>query len=171
MNVPPGYQPPPGQHGQPQYPQQPPKSGSSLKTVLIVLGVVMVLGLGTCVGSCLYIKSAASDMVQSMADGGMPLSSPEEVRTALAGAKKDYVGEWKSAGGSELTIDESGSLHIEKKEGNNKNNLSAPIAAFEGDNIIIKVFVKVTFRVTAPKRVGNEFEIVVDGITFRRSAS
>jgi hypothetical protein len=162
----PGYPQPP----QGQYQQQPQKSGGGLKTVLIVLCVLLVLGFGACVGTCMYVKSAATDMVQSMQDGGMVLTSPEEVQTALAGPKKDYVGDWTSPAGSTLSISSNGQFNFEQKETGKKRNISAPIGAFEGDNIVVKLIAKITYVVTPPKKVGSEYVIVVDGVKLTRAA-
>jgi hypothetical protein len=166
----PGYpqQPQGGPPG--QYPQQPPKSGGALKTVLIVLCVVLVLGFGACFATCMVARSAVQGIAESIGDGGMALVAPPEVKAELAGPKKDYVGNWKSAAGSTLSIDEDGQFQFNKTEGGKTGNFNAPIGGFEGADIVVKIFVKITFKVTPPKKVGSEYEIIVDGVKLKRMA-
>jgi hypothetical protein len=163
MNQPPYQQQPPQQ----QQPYQAPKS-NTLKIVLITLGVLLVGGVGSCAACTYFATSAVKDLAQSIADGGgIIMAAPLEVTTVLAGPKKDYVGEWRSASGSTLSITEAGEFSSVKKE-NGNSSVNGVIAAFEGDNIVIKMMIKMTFKVTPPKKVGAGFEMVVDGITYKR---
>ena len=159
---------------QQQYQQQQPKKGmSTLAIVLIVLGVLAVLGMGTCGLGALFLAHEAKGGVEQMTEGGaLILSSPPEVTAALAGAKKDYVGSWVSAKGSTLDIREDGSLSLVKKEHGQNETMNFPIAAFSGNNIEIKAFVVVTMNVTSPPHtVGDHMEMPLDGITFKRDAA
>jgi hypothetical protein len=149
-------------------PPQATKSNQTLKTVFIVLGVLFLLGMTTCIGTCMYAKGKVSEFAASIGDGGLTLSSPEAVRDALAGPKKDYVGQWVNPKGTKFEIDADGSFKFEKSEGSTSTT-NAPIAAFSGNDIVIKVFVTVTFKVsTPPHRVGDHMEMVMDGLIFTR---
>jgi hypothetical protein len=166
MNQQPPYPQQPHQQQQ-QQPYQAPKS-NTLKIVLITLGVLLVGGVGSCAACAYFVGSAGKDLVQSIADGGgFIVAAPPEVTAALAGAKKDYVGDWTGAGGSALRIGEDGEFSIVKKE-NGNSSVNGVIAAFEGDNIVLKMMVKMTYKVTPPKKVGAGFEMVVDGVTYKR---
>lgn len=146
---------------------------STLAKVLIVIGVVALLGVGTCVGAGFFLVNKASDVVADLADGGgktLVLVSPPEVKAALAGPKAAYVGAWRGAGGDfSLDIEADGALRFAKKSGGSDSNVNAPIAAFRGDNIELKAFLTVTLHVTeAPHKVGDHWEITVDGVKMQR---
>ena len=159
-------QPPYG--GYPQAPAPPPKRGiGTLGIVFIVLGVVLVLGVGTCVGGILWVKGKVSDLVDG---GSLDLEAPLAVTSALAGPKKDFVGSWTSKKGSVLDIDSSGRLRLQKAEGGGSTKLEAPIGAFVGDDIELHLIVKVTIRVTRPPhKKGSTWEMTADGIDFERA--
>ena len=151
------------------YPQAPPpkKGLGALGIVLIVLGVLFVLGLGTCVGGYFWVKTKVSDLVEG---GSLDLAAPAAVTSALAGPKKDYVGSWRSKKGSVLDVDAAGHLHYEKAEGGSSEKLDAPIGAFVGDDIELHLIVKVTVHVTKPPhKKGTVWEMTADGIDFERA--
>jgi hypothetical protein len=142
-----------------------PSSNNTLKVVLIVLGALFVLGAGTCVGTCMYAKSKVTELAASIGEAGVTLASPPEVRAALAGPKSDYLGTWSNGKGGVFEIAADGAFKFEKEGG----KTVAPIAAFDGNNIVIKVLVTITFKIAvAPHRVGDHFELVMDGATFTR---
>ena len=144
-------------------PSPPQKKGlSGLAIALIIIGVVAVLGLGTCVAGVFYVKAKAEKFADSIDGGAVVLVSPPEVKAELAGAKKEYVGSWKSKKDSTLDIDADGNLKLVRDEGGAKETLTAPIAAFQGNDIQIKAFVTITIPVTSPPhRVGDH--LVDDG--------
>ena len=154
------------------YPQQPPpqkKGMSALTIVLIVLGVLFVLGLGTCGVAGYWASKKLEDVKQSIGDGGMVMVAPPDVAAALAGEKKEYVGAWRSKSGkSTLLITPAGQLSYSKAETTTKENISgAAIAAFQGNDIVVKMIVTLTIKVTQPPHAsGAKTEMVADGITF-----
>lgn len=153
-------------------PQQAPKKGmSTLAIVLIIAGVLLVLGIGTCGAGALWLGHQVKEVKESIADGGLVLVSPAEVVTDLAGPKKDYVGSWTSASGkSTLDIQPDGSLKLVQDERGTKETLTAPIAAFAGNDIEIRVGLKFELKVSEPPhRVGDHLEMIARGITFRRN--
>jgi hypothetical protein len=101
-------------YGGPQAPMPVKKGMGALGIVLIVLGIVFVLGLGTCVGGYFWVKGKVSDLVEG---GALDLTSPPAVTAALAGAKKDYVGSWTSKKGSTLDIQSNGQMQYVKVKG------------------------------------------------------
>jgi hypothetical protein len=153
----------------PQQPMQPPpkKGMGALGIVLIILGVLFVLGLGTCIGGYFWVKGKVSELVEG---GAIDLTSPPAVTAALAGPKKDYIGNWKAkSGSSSLDIDSSGQMHYQKSRSGNNENINAPIGAFVGDDIEVHMLVKLTIRVTkAPNKKGAKWEMTADGIDFER---
>jgi hypothetical protein len=172
---PPGYPPPgyPPQQPPPGYPPQPPppkKGMSALAIVLIVLGVLALLGIGTCAAGVLWVRSNANRIMAGLVDGGgLVLVSPSAVTAELAGSKKEYVGTWRSAQGSTLDIDPSGTVTFVKDEGGVKKNLTAPIAEFHGDDIVIKIGLPMTLRVTRPPHdVAGHWEMTADGLNLER---
>jgi hypothetical protein len=151
----------------------PPKSGpSALTIILAVLGVLVLLAIGVCVALFFYIKREATRLVGEAIDGGgLVMASPAAVTSELAGAKKAYVGSWKSAHGSTLDIDASGYMDYEKDEDGdgNKESIKAPIAAFHGDDMEVKLVVTLTVHVTgAPHKVGDTWEMTADRVTLTR---
>lgn len=151
-------------------PSPPQKKGlSGLAIALIIIGVLAVLGLGTCVAGVFYVKAKAEKFADSIDGGGLVLVSPPEVKTELAGAKKEYVGSWTSKKDSTLDIDAEGNLRLVRDEGGAKETLTAPIAAFQGNDIQIKAFVTLTIPVTSPPhRVGDHWSMTAKGVTFER---
>jgi hypothetical protein len=118
----------------------------------------------------LWVQRTAKTLAEDVKDGGLVLVSPPEVRAELAGAKKDYVGSWTSSAGSSLKLDADGSLDFQKHEhGGGTETLKVPVARFEGNDIVAKPFVTVRLHVTeAPHRVGEHYEMTVEGIHFTR---
>jgi hypothetical protein len=150
-------------------PPAPKKGLSGLAIALIVIGVIAVIGLGTCVAGVFYVKAKAEKFADSLDGGALVLASPPEVKAELAGAKKDYVGSWKSAKGSTLDLDPEGNLKLVRDEGGTKETLTAPIAAFQGNDMQIKAFVTLTIPVTSPPhRVGDHWSMTAKGVTFER---
>jgi hypothetical protein len=151
-------------------PATPQKKGlSGLAIALIIIGVVAVLGLGTCVAGVFYVKAKAEKLADSIDGGGLVLVSPPEVKAELAGAKKEYVGSWKGGKNSTLDIDADGNLKLVRDEGGAKETITAPIAAFSGNDIQMKAFVTLTIPVTSPpRRVGDHWSMTAKGIAFER---
>ena len=147
----------------------------ALAIVLIVVGVLGVLALGTCAVGAFWVKRKADAVVASIADGGLVMVSPPAVKAELAGAKKDYVGAWASARGSTLDIDADGNMKLVKDEdgdGGSREAITAPIASFRGDDIEVKLVVTLTIPVTVPPhRVGSpskHWEMTAKGVVFER---
>jgi hypothetical protein len=160
---------------QPYSPGQPqPKKGiGALGIVLIFVGLLFVGALGTCVAGYFWVKGKAEAVVNEIGEAGgkLVLVAPDEVKAALAGDKKDYVGHWSSKKGSTLTIDPTGNLLYEKDEDGDgvKEKLQAPIAAFAGDDIQCQAFLTFTVHVTStPKLEAGKWRMVVDGIEMER---
>jgi hypothetical protein len=173
---PPGYpqQPPPGypQQPPPGYPPTPPpkKGMSAVAIVLIVLGVLALLGIGTCAAGIFWVRRNADSIMAGLVDGGgLVLKSPPAVTAELAGAKKEYVGAWRDAKGSTLDIDAAGDMALMNEENGTKKKLAAPIAEFRGDDIVIKVGLPILIRVTRPPHaVAGHWEMTADGLTLER---
>jgi hypothetical protein len=147
------------------------RSSNALQVILAIAGVVALLGLGTCVGVYFVVKRGAAMVAAELADSGAPLvlGSPPAVTTALAGAKRAYVGHWRSTGGSALDIDATGAMTYDRREGGSKEKIDLPISAFHGDDIEAKAFVTLTIRVSSPpRRAGGHWEMVADGVTYER---
>ncbi|MBP9113680.1 MAG: hypothetical protein KBF88_12785 [Polyangiaceae bacterium] len=152
---------------QPRPPESPQKN-NTLKVVLLTMVGIFVLGAGSCAACGLLVTSKAKSMVSGLADGGAMLVSPPAVISELAGPKKGYVGSWTAADGSTLEISAAGQFSLQKRGGGNNSNISAPIAAFAGDNIVVNLFVTLTYRVSkSPGATGTE--MVLDGITFTKT--
>jgi hypothetical protein len=139
---------------------------SALTITLIVMGVILVLGLGTCVAGAFFLKQQAENLVDG---GGLVLASPPEVKAELAGAKKDYVGSWRSTKGSSLDIDAEGNIKMILAEGSAHESVTAAIAAFKGNDIEIHAIVTLAIPVTStPHAVGDHVEMTAKGVTFQR---
>ena len=85
--------------------------------------------------------------------------------------KKDYVGAWTSASGkSKIKIQSDGSLELVQDEGGTKETLTAPLAAFVGNDVELRMGVvfKIDVSVT-PHQVGDRWEMTARGIKFHRS--
>lgn len=151
-------------------PAAPQKKGlSGLAIALIIIGVVAVLGLGTCVAGMFYVKAKAEKFADSLDGGGLILVSPPEVKAELAGPKKDYVGSWRGGKNSSLDIDAEGNLKLVRDEGGAKETFTAPIAAFQGNDMQVKAFVTLTIPVTSPpRRVGDHWTMTAKGVVFER---
>jgi hypothetical protein len=150
--------------------QPPQKKGMSvLAIVLIVLGTLLLLGVGTCVAGAFWLKGKAEGALGELADGGgIVLASPPAVKAELAGPRKAYVGSWHGSGG-DLIIDADGNLKFDKhKASGMKESLNAPIAAFVGNDIEIRVLVRMVVKVTPPHKVGDHWEMTADGVTLER---
>ena len=168
MQYPPGAYP-----ASPQPPQPPPpkKGLSGLSVFLIVLAVVVVMGLGTCAAGLFWLKGKAEGVIAEIGDGGtsLVLASPPAVKAALAAGHKDYVGDWRSAAGTELRIDATGDLKFAKSEAGHNETYNAPIAGFAGNDIELKIMIRVVLTVSRPPhKVGDHWEMTVDGIALTR---
>lgn len=152
-----------------QPPAPPPRPKTSpLKIVAIVaaalLGVALVVG---------YIAMSALDgarALQELATGeGGPPMTDEEVRAALAGPKKDYVGRWTTPlGNGVLQIQADGRVGYSMQRGAARENANAKITSFTDD-----AFYVMTFRFAIeqpPARTGNTWKMKVRGATWERSA-
>jgi hypothetical protein len=155
--------------------QPPPQKGNGLKIALIVIAVLFVVGGASCVGCYYYAKSKVTELGDSIADGGaMTLVAPKEVVDALAGPKKDYVGDWSAKDGSTLEIDAAGNLEMELKgagtgasSGSSKTKMA--IASFVGDDFTVKLFMSITYKVSKPPtKTADGYEMTVNGKTYTR---
>jgi flagellar basal body-associated protein FliL len=148
----------------------PPKKSNTLAIVLGIVGVVLVLVVGTCAVGAYYVKQKTKEFAENIADGGMVLVSPPEVKAELAGAKKDYVGSWKSVSGkSTFDIDAEGNMKLEKDEGGAKEAYTMPIAAFRGNDIEARAVI--TFKIDVPEpphQVSGKWQMRAKGVTWQR---
>lgn len=152
-------------------PPEPKKGMSTLTIVLIVMGVLVVLVGGTCAVGVIAVQREAKKISDDLGDGGLMLVSPPEVKTAVAGPKKDYVGHWKSKKGSSVRISADGEMVFEKDEDGDgmKEKLEAPIVAFAGNDIVQKPLITITTHVSEPPHQnGDHWEMTADGIHFSR---
>ena len=150
--------------------QMPPKKGMSTgMTLLIVFGVIALLFGGTCIGGYFFLKQKVKAIGDDIADGGLVLVSPPEVREALAGPKKDYVGSWSSQHGSTLVIAPDGNMKFDKTESSTTEKYDLPISGFHGDDILIKPLVSMTIHVTeAPHQVDGKWQMTADSVHLTR---
>ena len=152
-------------------PPEPKKGMSTLTIVLIVIGVLLVLVGGTCAAGVILLQREAKKISDDLGDGGLLLVAPPEVKADLAGARKDYVGHWKSKKGSSIIIDAEGEMKLDKDEDGDgmKESLQAPIVRFSGNDIVQKPLITITTHVTeAPHKNGDHWEMTADGIHFTR---
>ena len=149
------------------------RSSDTLGVVLAILGVIALLGMSTCVGVYVLVRRGAAAVAASIGDAGPPISivSPPAVAAELAGAKRAYVGDWRSVAGSFLEIQPNGQLTYDTREpGRPRERLTLAIAAFRGADIEARAIAVFTLRVSVPpRRSGGGWEMVVDGATFTRS--
>jgi len=151
---------------------------------------MLLLGVGTCVGAGLFLGHEAKKLVaqmgdggltvddgglvlfglQSRRDGGLVLFSPPAVKNALAGPRRDYVGAWRSAGGSALNIRGDGHIVLsDQEQAHSTQRLEGEIAAFDGDDIEISLIVTLKVKVTKPPRnVAGHWEMTANAIPFER---
>ncbi len=151
-------------------PQKQPMSTAAI--VLIVIAVILGLGIVTC-GTCGFLAvRGAKQFVAQLGDGGaLMLNSPPQVKAALATDKQDLVGEWHSVRGSSLYIDADGSLAWDKNEGTHTSKFTAPISGFSGNDIEIKMFVKLVLHIqTPPHRVADHSEMTFEGVLLKKGA-
>jgi hypothetical protein len=152
-------------------PPQPKKGMTTLTIVLIVIGVLLVLLAGVCGLGVIAVQREAKKISDDIGDGGIALVSPPDVTAALAGSKKDYVGQWKSKRGSALRIDADGRMLLEKDEDGDgiKEKVDGPIVSFSGNDIVQKPVITITTRVSVtPHQNGDHWEMTADGIDFSR---
>jgi hypothetical protein len=151
-------------------PPSPPKKSNTLAIVLAIIGVLFVLLIGTCAAGTWFLKKKTAEFAENIADGGMVLVAPPEVKAELAGAKKDYVGSWTSASGkSTLDIDADGNVKLVKDEGGMKETITMPIAAFRGNDIEMKAVV--TFKIDVPeppRQEGGTWKMRAKGVSWQR---
>ncbi len=155
-----------------QVPPPKKKPLSALSIVLIVLGAAALLCAGALGAGVFWVKGRAEQFLRESGDGGLEViaQSPEQVHAELAGDKKDYVGDWTSDRGSRLEIREDGSLRLRKAERpGSSTQMTLPIAAFHGDDIVCRAVFTLVIKVTQPpSQVGGRWEMVADGIRFHR---
>jgi hypothetical protein len=151
------------------------KGMSGLAIGLIIGGVVLVLGFGTCIGAGWYMGRQLKKVTADLADGGLVLVSPPEVQAALTtGDKKEYVGNWRATSGggdSLMVIQADGSFTAEfySSGGGHTKYTNIPIASFRGDSIEIKPVISVVIDVTQkPHEVGGKWEMTAKGTKFER---
>lgn len=155
-------------------PQQRPPQKQGMPTwqvVLIIVGGLLFMGLSTCGVLAYRGYSEYREVATELAEGGGPLkSSPPEVVAELAGAKKDYVGSWKSPSGkSTLEIRPDGGVIFVAHEKAEQERIEGPIGAFHGKDMDVVALLHFTLKVkTLPHTVGDDLEMVVNDITFVR---
>ena len=152
-------------------PQAPKKGMSTTSIVLIVVGLLVVFGLGTCGLGAIWVGHKAKEFKEGIADGGLILSSPPEVVAALAGPKKDYVGAWTSESGkSTLTIQADGNFSLVQAEDGSTEKINMAIAAFEGNDFEARA--GLTFKVAVsepPHQAHSRWEMTARKIRFHRN--
>jgi len=86
-------------------------------------------------------------------------------------AKAAYVGAWK-ADRMQLVITADGYVRYERRSGNARTSINAPIQRFDGDNLVVGVgFLHTTFVVSRPPHhEGSRWKMTVDGIELERVA-
>lgn len=149
----------------------PPKKGlSPLAIAGIVIGVLVLGGLATCGIGGWYAGKQLGQVKRNIADGGLVMTPPQAVLTALETDKKDYVGTWTSKSGhSTLAISKDGMLDSNRAETSTKTHLNGPIAELDGNDIVMKLGIDFRIKVTAPPHpVGSKWEMIADGITWER---
>ncbi len=160
------------QGGWPQQGPPPPKRTSALTIFLIILGVVLVLGGGTCAGLIMLARHGMKTVSDSIADGGLVLVSPPAVTAALGKDKKSYVGTWTSSNGSKIAIVDDGSIEVVRKKGSSSESVTDVIAEFRGDDIVVKAVFELVVHVTKPPhQVGDHWEMTADDVEFQRSSA
>jgi hypothetical protein len=84
-------------------------------------------------------------------------------------AKIAYVGAWKSDKVA-LVITADGYVQYERRSGNGRTSINAPIQKFDGDNFVVGVgFMRTTFVVSQPPhRDGTRWKMTVDGVELVR---
>ena len=84
--------------------------------------------------------------------------------------RQAYAGEWTGPGVS-LRIFADGNVEYRREEGSTKVSISAPIKAFEGDDVVVGMGPMVTrFDVTVPpQRTADGWNMTVDGRVLRRA--
>jgi hypothetical protein len=141
-----------------------------LKKLLIALGIVVVIGsiVGTVV--LFWVQKKVTEVAKDAADGGLVMVSPPEVVAELAGPKKAWVGEWRGVGNaSTLDIDAQGNVKLVRITGSSTEKLTAPIAAFVGNDMEFRAVIKLTIPVSeAPHEVGDHWEMTAKGVKLRR---
>ncbi len=84
-------------------------------------------------------------------------------------AKAAYVGAWRSDR-MQLLITADGYVRYERRNGNGRTSINAPIQRFDGDNFVVGVgFMHTTFVVSRPPhRDGSRWKMTVDGVELVR---
>lgn len=151
-------------------PQAPKKGMSTTTIVLIVVGVLLVLVLGTCAAGAVWVGHKAKEIEKNIADGGLVLASPPEVVADLAGPKKDYVGAWTSESGkSTLVIQADGNFNMVLAEDGSTEKINMAIAAFTGNDFEARA--GLTFKVAVsepPHQSRGHWEMTARKIHFHR---
>ena len=141
-----------------------------LKKLLIALGIVVVIGsiIGTVV--LFWVQKKVTEVAKGAADGGLVLVSPPEVVAELAGPRKSWVGDWRGIGNaSTLDIDAQGNVKFERITCSSTEKITAPIAAFVGNDMEFRAVIKFTIVVSEPPHeVGDHWEMTAKGVKLRR---
>jgi hypothetical protein len=148
-----------------------PRKGPSIITIILALiGGVTLLGLGTCALGAFWVTKKAESLLEGGA-GGLVLESPADVKDALAGPKKDYVGYWVSERASRMAIAPDGKFALVKQEGSFNESFRGAISAFRGNDIELKAFVTIVIPVTElPHEVEGKWRMTAKGVTFFRES-
>jgi hypothetical protein len=146
-----------------------------MNVVLAVVGVTVLGGVCLCIFVFFAVRQATSAVVAHVADAGPPISivAPAAVTAELAGAKRAYVGDWRSPAGTQLWIAPNGQMIWDRREpGAAKEKITVAIAAFHGPDIEVRPILTIVLKVSVPPRkVGAEYEMVVDGVRLTRRAT
>lgn len=83
--------------------------------------------------------------------------------------KAEYAGEWQSAD-MYLLIQHDGTVEYQRYDGNSRTSISGGIQKFDGNDFEVGIgFISSRFEVSVPPhQVGNEWQMVVDGVRLTR---
>jgi hypothetical protein len=150
----------------PPAPMKPPTSRLRIAAIAgaAIVGALLVIG---------YIAMTALDAKRTLTDvwsgeGGPPMTE-EEVRAALAGPKKDFVGQWSSGllGEGMLVIQADGRVGYALKRGSSHERANGSISSFTDDAFYVMTF---RFEIEEPpRRVGSKWVMRVRGRSWERN--
>jgi hypothetical protein len=161
-------------------PLLPPTKRTNSVKILVLVGAVLLAALGSCVTGLFWLKAkAGGGTVVELVERVMPITffAPSAVKAALAGPRKDYVGWWTAGEDVQLFIASDGNLKWERRQDDptgrvpsyTVETIEAPIAAFAGDDIVVKLVFKKVLRVSRPPHeVGEHWEMTVEGVSLKR---
>jgi len=86
--------------------------------------------------------------------------------------KTAYIGEWRGAD-MRLAISSDGYVDYARQKGSGKTSIQAPIARFEGDDLVVGIgWFTTTFKVSQPPYFfDGAWRMVVDGVALTRDAN